>query len=160
MIRIDDQLIDGLTKKARQSERKRINHNFHKVLSDTLQRLLNVMEPDTYVRPHKHENPDKREAFLVLQGRALVVEFDDTGIVTDFFLLDPVKGKFGVEISERTWHTVIALDKDTVIYEVKDGPYDPIDDKNFASWAPGEYTEEAKEYNRQLLKKLKIQTGF
>ncbi len=156
MIKINSELIDGLTVKAAQSERKRVNHNFHKELSDTLQRLLNVMEPGTYVRPHKHEDPDKREAFIILKGRAVAVEFNNTGDVTDYFILDPATGNFGVEIPERTWHTIIALDRDTVIYEVKDGPYNPIDDKNFAPWAPAEYSHESIDYNRQLLKKLKL----
>ena len=156
MIKINSELIDGLTVKAAQSERKRVNHNFHKELSDTLQRLLNVMEPGTYVRPHKHEDPDKREAFIILKGRAVAVEFNNTGDVTDYFILDPATGNFGVEIPERTWHTIIALDRDTVIYEVKDGPYNPIDDKNFAPWAPAEYSHVSIDYNRQLLKKLKL----
>ena len=156
MIKIDDRLIEGLTVSAEHSKRKRINHNFHKKLSDPLQRLLNVMEPGTYVRPHKHENPDKREAFVILQGRAVVVEFDNAGDITDYFFLDPSKGKFGVEISERTWHTIISLERHTVIYEIKDGPYNPIDDKNFAPWAPEEYSSETVDYNRQLLGKLKL----
>ena len=156
MIKINSELIDGLTVKAAQSERKRVNHNFHKELSDTIQRLLNVMEPGTYVRPHKHQDPDKREAFIILKGRAVAVEFNNTGDVTDSFILDPATGNFGVEIPERTWHTIIALDRDTVVYEVKDGPYNPIDDKNFAPWAPAEYSHVSIDYNRQLLKKLKL----
>lgn len=156
MIKIDNGLIGGLVVKAAQSERKRTNHNFHKELSDTLQRLLNVMQPDTYVRPHKHEDPDKREAFIILQGRAIAIEFNNEGDIADYLILDPANGKFGVEIPERTWHTVIVIDRDTVIYEVKDGPYNPIDDKNFAPWAPEEFSPESVDYNRKLLKKLKL----
>jgi cupin fold WbuC family metalloprotein len=156
MIKINSKLINGLTEKAAQSERKRVNHNFHKELSDTLQRLLNVMEPSTYVRPHKHEDPDKREAFIILKGRAVAVEFNNTGDVTDYFILDPAIENFGVEIPERTWHTIIALDRDTVVYEVKDGPYNPINDKNFAPWAPAEYSHESIDYNQKLLRILKL----
>jgi cupin fold WbuC family metalloprotein len=154
MIKIDGALIEELAGKAEDSKRKRINYNFHKELSDTLQRMLNVMEPGTYIRPHKHEDPDKREAFILLQGRAVVIEFDDNGEITDHVFLDPVLGRFGVEIPERTWHTIIVLEPHSVIYEVKDGPYSSIDDKNFAPWAPEEYTPETKEYNSKLLEKL------
>ena len=36
-------------------------------------------------------------------------------------------------------------------YEIKDGPYNPIDDKNFAPWAPKEGSEDVPEYIERLL---------
>jgi cupin fold WbuC family metalloprotein len=146
MIRIDRELLDKTTALAKSSPRRRKNHNFHKEYSDPLQRLLNAMEPYSYIRPHKHENPDKREVFFSLRGRILVVEFNETGQITGHTLLDPMKGNFGAEIAERTWHTIIALDPGTVAYEVKDGPYDPADDKCFAPWAPEEGSPEVAGY--------------
>ena len=65
MIRIDKELLDSVSAKAKASPRLRVNFNFHEEAEDTLQRLLNAMEPGTYVQPHKHENPNKREAFLL-----------------------------------------------------------------------------------------------
>ena len=59
MIIIDSKTLEDLSQKAKESKRKRINLNFHIGDSDLLQRFLNAMEPSTYVRPHKHENPDK-----------------------------------------------------------------------------------------------------
>jgi cupin fold WbuC family metalloprotein len=130
-----------------------MNHNFHSGFSDTLQRMLNAMEPLSYIQPHKHENPDKREVFMALRGRFVVVEFDEQGNITDHILLDPLNGNFGAEIPERTYHTIIALDPDTVAYEFKDGPYTPIDDKNFAPWAPKEGAPQAEDFLRNLLDK-------
>ena len=72
---IDDKLIKPLTIKAANSVRKRTNYNFHKRNDDPLQRMLNVLQPGTYVQPHKHENPDKRETFIILQGRLLIILF-------------------------------------------------------------------------------------
>lgn len=151
MISIDDTLIEKVASKARHAARRRMNHNFHPALSDPLQRLLNVMEPLSYIRPHKHENPDKVEAFILLRGRMVVVEFNPDGSVADHILLDPLNGSYGVEIAPRTFHTIIALESGTTVYEVKNGPYDPVDDKNFASWAPKEGSGEAPEYLRDLL---------
>lgn len=45
MKKIDFKLMDELTEKARNSPRKRMNHNFHTGPEDTLQRLLNAMKP-------------------------------------------------------------------------------------------------------------------
>lgn len=151
MIKINEDFINITSEKAKISERRRMNFNFHKKDSDTLQRMLNAMEPDTYIQPHKHENPDKVEAFFSLRGRIAVVEFDDEGNITDHIILDPVKGNFGAEIAPRTWHTIISLDEGAVAYEVKDGPCDAEVDKNFAPWAPDENDkEEAVEYLRRL----------
>jgi len=78
LIKIDDNFIGEILKIAKVSPRKRTNYNFHKTYDAPVQRMLNAAEPGTYVRPHKHENPDKIEAFIILKGRALIVEFDET----------------------------------------------------------------------------------
>jgi len=44
------------------------------------------------------------------------------------------------------FHTFLAIEPDTVVYEVKTGPYSASDDKEFASFAPAEGTPEAIEY--------------
>jgi cupin fold WbuC family metalloprotein len=151
MIHINTPLLDSVSAEAQRIPRLRKNYNFHKEYSDTLQRLLNAMEPASYIRPHKHENPDKREVFFVLRGKALVLEFDPEGKVTEVLKLDPMKGVYGAEIAEKTFHTIISLQSGTVIYELKDGPYSPIDDKNFASWAPHEGSPEALPFLLRLV---------
>ncbi|MCF8227481.1 MAG: WbuC family cupin fold metalloprotein [Bacteroidales bacterium] len=156
MIKIDEKFIGDVSFRARKSERKRMNHNFHEFPEDTLQRMLNAIEPGTYIQPHKHENPDKREAFFVLRGRIAVVEFDDDGRVVDHIVLDARKGKYGAEISPRTWHVIISLEPGSVAYEVKDGPYDPENDKIFAPWAPAEGEPHAEEFNEKLVRELKL----
>jgi cupin fold WbuC family metalloprotein len=154
---IDKELLDQTSRLAVQSERKRKNHNFHPTLDDTLQRLLNAVEPGSYIRPHKHEDPDKREVFIILRGRFVVVEFDADGAIAGHVILDPEAGCHGVELGERTWHTIISLAPGSVVYEVKDGPYSPITDKNFASWAPPEGDPEAPAYIDGILRKLGIE---
>ncbi len=151
MIKIDDALIDVTSQKAKESPRQRMNHNFHKKASATLQRMLNAIEPGTYCQPHKHENPDKVEAFFVLRGKVAVVEYDDNGTVTDHVILDNSKGSYGTEIPPGVWHSIIALEEGTVCYEVKDGPYNPDTDKNFAPWAPAEGDESVDNYLSDVL---------
>ena len=154
MIVINDDFIKPVIGKAIISPRRRMNYNFHPQLDDPLQRMLNCLEPGTYIQPHKHENPDKTEAFILLKGKLLVVEFDDNGLVTSHALLEAGTGTYGAEIAPRKFHCIIALEPGTVVYEVKNGPYSPVDDKNFASWAPKEGTEGCRVYLENLVKQL------
>lgn len=153
MITITQKDLLSLSEIAQNNERKRKNRNYHPELNDTLQRLLNAMEPGTYVQPHKHESPDKREVFMILSGEALVVEFDNEGNIVDFIVMNYEKGTYVVEIPACTWHTIISLKTGTVVFEVKDGPYDPIDDKNFAKWAPREGDANCEKYIQTLIDK-------
>lgn len=153
---ITPQLLDELSQKAAVRPRRRLNHNFHDELSDPINRMLNALEPGTYVQPHKHENPDKREVFIVLRGSMVVVFFDDSGNVTEFVLLDPENGNYGVEVPVGAWHSLFALEPGTVIYEVKDGPYSPLDDKNFAPWAPREGEPESATYLKTLIERYRL----
>lgn len=131
-------MLTELTQKAAVLPRKRLNYNYHDDLADPINRMLNAFEPGTYIQPHKHENPDKREVFLILKGSLVVVIFDTTGNPLEFILLNHQKGNHGVEIPPGAWHTVFSIESGTVAYEIKDGPYLQITDKNFAPWAPKE----------------------
>jgi cupin fold WbuC family metalloprotein len=156
MLKINQELTSRITQEAMVSPRQRKNFNLHKEAGDLLQRLINAMEPGTYVHPHKHEDPDKREVFLVLTGTLLVIEFDETGTISDHIILNRNLNNFGVEIAGRTYHTIISLEKGSVAFEIKDGPYDPGDDKFFASWAPPENSAGCPAYIQHILDKLNI----
>ncbi len=147
---VSPELLTEVTQKAKNSPRGRINQNFHDDLADPINRMLNAFEPGTYIEPHKHENPDKREVFVLLRGSLVVVFFDNLGNVTDFVWLDKDKGNYAVEIPVGMWHSLFALESGTVVYEVKDGPYLPMNDKNFASWAPKEGDSGCEEYLKNL----------
>lgn len=154
MIKINENLIEKVSAIARSSIRKRTNLNFHDKSEALMQRMLNAMEPGTYIQPHKHENPDKSEAFFCLRGKILVVEFEEDGQVRDHILLDASKGNYGCEINPRTYHCIVSMETGSVAYELKDGPYDPTIDKHFAPWAPAEGDPDAADYLKNLLKKL------
>jgi len=147
---VSEESLTELSKKAANSPRKRLNFNFHDDLADPINRMLNALEPGTYLQPHKHENPDKREVFIILRGSLVVVIFDESGNPTDFVLLDPRQGNHAVEVPPGIWHTVISLETGTVVYEIKDGPYQQLSDKNFAPWAPKEGDPACAAYLREL----------
>lgn len=151
---LDRKLLDVLENKAKQSPRRRAMYNYHKYMDDPLQRMVNFLLVDSYVQPHKHEKPDKREMFLVLEGKLLVVEFSEDGFPRQHQLLDPAQGRFGGEIQAGTWHTIIPVSSHVVVFEVKDGPYNPNEDKHFASWAPTEDDPACLMYNQKLIDQL------
>ena len=123
---INEALLDETTGRAKQSPRLRMNYNFHEHLDDPVNRLLNALEPGTYLRPHRHLNPKKDEIFLLLRGRIAVFLFDNKGEITKTQILDPKEGVYGAEIKAGTWHGLLVLESGSVIYEIKEGPFAPL----------------------------------
>jgi cupin fold WbuC family metalloprotein len=135
---ISNALLDDLIVKARTSPRKRAHHNLHPELSDPVQRLCVAVEPETYIQPHRHTNPATSEVFLVLRGSVAVLFFDEQGMVIDRIVLMAGGPVMAAEIPACTWHTAASLEKGTVFFEVKQGPYVKPAAGNSATWAPAE----------------------
>jgi cupin fold WbuC family metalloprotein len=149
--RIDQSLFEEVAKGAVASPRKRLNHNFHSGPTDNPHRFLNVLLRGTYIRPHRHLYPPKAETFLVLEGRAALLVFDDLGKVTARYeLANDREGTFGIDLTPGVWHTVMALSDRVVCFEVKPGPWEPSSDKEFASWAPAEGDPNVDDYLKEL----------
>ncbi|MEZ5400933.1 MAG: WbuC family cupin fold metalloprotein [Bryobacteraceae bacterium] len=147
-------LIAEVTGRARQSPRRRMNHNFHTGPTDNPHRFLNVFLRGSYAAPHRHTTPPKAESFLVLEGRMAALLFDDEGNVSARHVLGPREGAWGVDLGPGAWHTVAALSEVAVCYEVKPGPWDPAADKEFAPWAPREGDAKAAAYLDRLIEGL------
>lgn len=114
--------------------------------------MVNAVEPESYVRPHRHLRPDKVEVFLCLRGRGALVTFDDGGAIQDVAILSADGDCWGAEVPPGTWHTLVSLEPGSVFYEVIEGPYDPDSHKKFAPWAPGE--EEGQAYLEHLRERI------
>jgi cupin fold WbuC family metalloprotein len=138
MKQIDDALLDSLTRKAKESPRKRSHHNLHPDLGDPIQRLCVAIEPGTYIRPHRHAAPDTFEVFMLLRGSAVFLLFDDEGRVTERSVLKARGPVMAVEIPAKTWHAMASLESGTIFFEIKQGPYVQPTRQNVASWAPAE----------------------
>jgi len=150
---ITEELIARLMRRAGESPRLRINHNFHPDMESNPHRFLNVMLRGTYIAPHRHLNPPKAESFLVLRGEVAFFLFDEEGRVTRKSVLGtgPRCEGLGIDIAPGYWHTLVVLSESVVCYEVKPGPYRPQDDKEFAPWAPREGDPEQENYLKLLL---------
>jgi cupin fold WbuC family metalloprotein len=121
---IDDFLLDKVTEQAKTSGRLRMNYNLHDSLDAKAQRLLNALEPGTMLPVHRHRHT--AETYIVLRGSILVVFCDDKKSPTGEFVVSPEEGKYGIHIPAGQWHTLVVRESGTVIFEVKDGPYAPL----------------------------------
>jgi len=150
MQKIDERMLDELSASARQNPRLRLNRNLHADYGEPCQRLLNAVEPGTYIRPHRHLTPPKPECFVAVRGRTALVVFDDEGGIEQILPLEPGGALVGVDLPPGAWHAIVALMPGTVFFETKPGPYVPLNDKDFAPWAPPEGSTGAAAYLRSL----------
>ena len=128
----DRNILDELTQRAKESPRLRMNLDLRNSPEDGSQRMLNALEPGTVLPIHRHRTTS--EVVVMLRGRAVQYLYDEQGRETDAVLLaagaldgDGVPGAVpGMTISKGQWHKLVALESGTVIFEAKDGPYEPI----------------------------------
>jgi cupin fold WbuC family metalloprotein len=144
MKKLNEKLFLELSQKALLSPRKRTHFNLHEDLTDPVQRLCIAMEPGSYARPHKH-GPEVWELFIIFKGSAAMLVFDNTGKVIERAELREGKTVV-VEIAKGVWHTLVATSPNSILMEIKPGPYTPPTPNNFAAWAPAENTEDAASF--------------
>ncbi|WP_430435462.1 WbuC family cupin fold metalloprotein [Methyloversatilis sp.] len=135
---LDRALLDAVVVEAQRSPRRRMNRNFHPHDDHPAHRLLNAIEPDSYVRPHRHLDPLKDETILCVKGRLGCILFDDSGAVQETCVLAPGGERFGVDIAHGQFHSLVALEPGSVMFEAKAGPYRALTETEFASWAPAD----------------------
>lgn len=141
---------------SRQSPRRRVILPLHKGHSAPLQRMFNAVQPGSYLRPHRHATPPKAENLLVWQGTVAFFEFADNGQVRRRIILRADGPDFGVDLEPGIFHTFVALEPDTVLFETKPGPYAAIHDKDFPSWAPPEGSPETAGYLEHLYQLARV----
>lgn len=129
MLIINNALLTSVSDKAKQSERLRMNFNLHESLDAKAQRLLNALEPGTVLPIHRHLYT--AETYILLKGRIKVIVYeqneDGCAVFKESVVLDPLAGCYGVNIPVGQWHTLEVLESGSVIFEVKDGPYTPLE---------------------------------
>ncbi len=157
VIVVDQALLDELSAQARQLPRKRKNFNFHSSNEAQCHRILNAVEPDSYIQPHCHLNKHKDETAAVIRGRMGFVFFDDAGRIQGSAVLGPGEAASVIDFPCGVFHTCISLKPGSVFFEAKAGPFIPITPEERAQWAPMEGTETANAYLAQLRKLFETQ---
>ena len=144
------ELLHELTESARTSPRLRKNHNLHPSDASRCHRLLNAIEPASYIRPHRHLDIEKDEAFILMSGRLGIIQFSDTGEVIEKVILSRQEGVLVADVPNGVFHTAVSLEPGTVFFETKAGPYLPLGEAESAVWAPPEGDGGAAQYLEQL----------
>ena len=98
------ELLGRITAEALQSPRLRKNFNFHPSDESRCHRLLNAIEPASYIRPHRHLDPEKDEAFILMNGSLGIILFADNGAVTETVLLSQANGNLAADIPHGVYH--------------------------------------------------------
>ena len=120
---IDKSLLDSVTSGAKESNRLRMNYNFHNSLDAPCQRLLNALEPGTIVPIHRHQHTS--ETYILLRGKLRMMFYNDQKEVIEETILSSESANYGIHIPAGVWHAMEVLASGTVIFETKDGPYMP-----------------------------------
>src|SRR5271154_5514084 len=118
---IGRETIAGLALQAAESERKRAHLLLHAGHDDQVQRLLIVMQPGTYVRPHHHSQ--QWEMLILLDGSGEVLKFSEDGKLLG--RIEMSANAPAVQIPIGAWHGFVVRERDTAVMEVKPGPYRP-----------------------------------
>ena len=151
LFRLTPDLLETGKKASRQSPRLRMIMPVQRSQEARVQRLLNFLQPGTYIRPHRHPRPHATESLCLLSGELEFLVFSESGEILDRLFLTPQNPL--IDFEPGLWHGMIIKRPDTVIFEIKIGPYDPTTDKNFALWAPKENSPKVAEFLLSLEQK-------
>jgi len=126
-IKIDKTLLENLTEQAKASPRLRMNLDLRNSAEDQSQRMLNAIEPGSLVPIHRHQKTS--ETVVVLRGRVVEEFYDELERICEATYEVSAAGPVcALNIPAGQWHTLRSLESGTVILEVKDGAYEPIQD--------------------------------
>ena len=124
---ITNEILDELTAKAKENPRLRCNLDMRNSPEDQSQRMLNAIEPDSVVPIHRHQKSS--ETVVCLRGRVVEEYYDELERrCTEAIELSPNGPVVALNIPAGQWHTLRSIESGSVILEVKDGKYEPIQD--------------------------------
>jgi len=119
---ITQDILDSLTAAAKETPRLRMNMDMRNSPEDKSQRMLNAIEPGTDMPIHRHMGSS--ETVICLRGHFEEYLYDEEGNLTDTF--DMVPGGLVLNIPIGQWHSLRSLESGTVLFECKDGAYQPL----------------------------------
>ena len=120
---LDTNLLDALTAQAKASPRLRMNFDLRNSPNDQSQRMLNALEPGTVMPIHRHRHSS--ETVVVLRGKVKWVYYNDQKEITDTIIVAPGSDLVGLSVPMGQWHSLECLETGTVIFESKDGAFEP-----------------------------------
>lgn len=122
------ELLDELTEQAKQSPRLRMNRDMRTSADDQSQRMLNALEPGTELPIHRHRKTT--ETVVILRGSATQYFYDDEGRVTETCTITAGTPCCGMQVEQGRWHKLVSHESGTIIFESKDGAYEPLSEED------------------------------
>ena len=136
---LDQIILDTLSQQAKTNPRLRQAFDLRTTPEDQSQRILNAVEPGTLLPIHRHRG--STETIIVLRGKVVQHYYDDNGNKTASFVLAPYPHETSealkqsetpetcacaMSVSVGQWHALGSLEEGSVIFECKDGAYQPV----------------------------------
>lgn len=122
------ELLDILTTKAKANPRLRQAYDLRTTPNDNSQRMLNALESGTIMPIHRHRNTS--ETMVMVRGALIERFYNDDGILAQEFEMRAGGECPVVQIEAGQWHSLEVLESGTVIFEAKDGRYEPLGDED------------------------------
>lgn len=127
--------INALFEQSRVSERLRAHLELHSSHCEKVQRVLIALQRGSYVEPHYHTQPHQWEMFVVMQGSLELKLWSSDGEL----LSERIIGEGGVsnmmELRPGQIHSVECVSDQALMLEIKEGPFDPLNAKEFPSFS-------------------------
>ena len=117
-------ILDQLSDAAKESPRLRMSLDMRTSPQDKSQRILNALEPGTVLPIHRHRGTT--ETVIVIRGSLREDFYNDQGEITESFILKVGGDTPLLQIPAGQWHSVECLETGTIIFEAKDGAYEPL----------------------------------
>ena len=117
------EMLDALSAKAKASERLRMNYDLRTSLADQSQRMLNALEPGTQLPIHRHVTTS--ETIVLLRGSIKEMFYDNKGTLTESVILKAGTEPSAMNIPQGVWHNLECLEPGTILFEAKDGAFEP-----------------------------------
>lgn len=121
---IDQKLLDTLSAQAKANPRLRQSLDLRTTPDDKSQRMLNALEPGTIMPIHRHRNSS--ETMVMVRGALKEYLYDDEGQLTTEIIMRPNSENSIIQIEKGQWHSLESLEPNTIIFEAKDGSYEPL----------------------------------
>ena len=131
---LNKKLMDDLSAQAKVNPRLRQALDLRTTPDDQSQRILNAVEPGTILPIHRHRG--STETIIVLRGKVVQHYYDDNGNKTASYELAPNSVQVGMSVPVGQWHALESLEEGSVIFECKDGAYQPLSEEDILEVTP------------------------
>ena len=131
-MKVTHTILDSLTAKAKASPRLRMNFDLRNSAEDGSQRMLNAIEPGTVLPVHRHRASS--ETVICLRGHFEEYLYDESGALVETVDMRP--GGVVLNIPAGQWHSLRSLESGTVLFEAKDGAWEPQADEDVLASGP------------------------